>query len=188
MDSIEKLNSAEHFPEFSRRVRVACNERYPRFRPWEEWLESVDHQPTEGEVAFWAATGGDHSEAELLGRDVWSIMALKIGTGPLGSIIDRTSLEPAFGPVSSLTRASRAWYLLIQESGGDVRDRRMKLWERVMTPTQVSLAEVGTAVRAWENDISVLEQMGRTRVDPGMKYHSLLKILPTSLQKLARSQ
>ena len=110
MESIDKLESADKFPEFSRRIRVACNERYPRFRAWEEWLDLLEHLPSEGEVAYWASMG-DHAEAELLGRDVWSILALKVGAGSLGGIIDRMSLEPFAGPLASLHRASRAWIL-----------------------------------------------------------------------------
>ena len=187
MESIDKLEQADKFPEFARRIRVVCNDRYPRFRQWEEWLDLVEHAPSEGETAFWASMG-DHGEAELLGRDVWSILALKVGSGPLAGIIDRVSIEAFSGPLSSLHRATRAWHALLHDSGGQVRDRRNKLWEKVINPSMVSMSEVGNAVRAYENDISLLEQMSRSQIDNGMKYHGLLKVLPTSLNRLARSQ
>ena len=95
MDSIDKLEVAERFPEFARRIRVVCHDRYPRFRQWEEWLALLEHLPTEGEVAWWASTG-DHEEAELLGRDVWHIFALKVSSPSAASLTARR-LKPVLG-------------------------------------------------------------------------------------------
>ena len=64
----------------------------------------------------------------------------------------------------------------------------MKLWERELHPKQVSMSEVNTVVRACENDVSLLEQMQRTNIDTGMKYYALLKLIPTHLSNLAKSQ
>ena len=77
MATIDLCSQIDKFGDFSEQLRLVAAEHHALFEPWLHELDKVSCEPTEESLGQWA--GSERSNAELMARDVWDILAIKLG-------------------------------------------------------------------------------------------------------------
>ena len=131
---------------------------------------------------MWA--GQDWEPIAEMGRDVWTILTLKI-TGPGQLILDHADkLSPL-----CVVKASMAWFELVRETSGRFQDRKLVLSELVIDPKPVKTwGEVPEACRTWETHVWEHEELAGSSLDDSLKTSAFLKLLPPTLKELTQTQ
>ena len=182
MASIELCTSMDRFSEFSEHLRLVAGELHPLLDTWLHELDRLPIEPTEVELNQWF--GHCRGDAEIMGRDIWDVMAIKLGGNPKKVVLH--SMRQG-GTV--LVKASRAWWRILRDSHGRVSDRKLKLTGVVHNPPVApSWSEFAACFRKWEDQVSDYESIVGTRMDPALKTQAILLIAPPNLREQARSQ
>ena len=163
MEGIDKVTQLHQFHAFGLSLRRICGLKYPFIHGWQDWASRRFLRPTETDVRNWA--GNDWEPIAEMGRDVWTILTLKIN-GPGQLILDHVDkLSPL-----CVVKASMAWFELVRETSGRFQDRKLVLSELVIDPKMAkSWGEVPEACRKWEACVWEHEELTGAPLDDSLK-------------------
>ena len=182
MEAIDKVSQLHQFHAFGLSLRRICGLKYPLIHGWQDWASRRSQRPTEADVKMWS--GQDWESIAEMGRDVWTILTLKI-TGPGQLILDHVDkLSPL-----CVVKASMAWFELVRETSGRFQDRKLVLSELVIDPKMVKAwGDVPEACRKWEEHVWEHEELAGAPLDDSLKTSAFLKLLPPTLKELTQTQ
>ena len=173
------LPDAKNFLDNLKRVSELRHSFYPA---WHTWVERLHRRPNADILEGFP--GARTEAAQEMGRDVWSILVLKVKEA-VRSIVDRASRETD----DLLLRVSIAMYDMLTQSRGQMSTRIFSLLDAVTHPKMaMDWSAVPDLCRKWENDLTDYQGLTGLAFDPNMKTEAFLRILPVDLRNLALSQ